>query len=31
MYKIYEILPEYVIDALYKKRNKQINFWFYLW
>jgi hypothetical protein len=26
MYKIYEILPEYVIDALYKKRNKQINF-----
>ena len=26
MYKIYEILPEYVIDALYKKRNRQINF-----
>ena len=26
MYKIYEILPEYVIDALYKKRNKEINF-----
>lgn len=25
MYKIYEILPEYVIDALYKKRNKPIN------
>jgi hypothetical protein len=27
MYKIYEILPEYVIDALYKKRNKPINLW----
>ena len=26
MYKIYEILPEYVVDALYKKRNKEINF-----
>ena len=26
MYKIYEILPEYVIDAIYKKRNKPINF-----
>ena len=25
MYKIYEILPEYVIDALYKKRNKSIS------
>ena len=25
MYKIYEILPEYVIDALYNKRNKPIN------
>ena len=25
MYKIYEILPEYVIDVLYKKRNKPIN------
>ena len=25
MYKIYEILPEYVIDALYKKRNKPIS------
>lgn len=26
MYKIYEILPEYVIDAVYKKRNREINF-----
>ena len=25
MYKIYEILPEYVIDALFKKKNRQIN------
>ena len=25
LYKVFEILPEYVIDALYKKRNRPTN------